>query len=161
MVVLYWDYHSNTGPVLKWWSEYQTDFSLILTFDNQTDKFQPFEYWTSPVFRYPLPKIFIFGAHPFGAHWKVAVNTNVQYLLNVYYLGEKNSLTLLTQVLIELAVLDVKLVSELLDLCKLDMGSSSLPWGARGPDVAWPMTHFSITLSHLSVISALQSANTN
>ena len=51
----------------------------------------------------------------------------MQHLLNVYYLGEKNSLTLLTQVLIELAVLDVKLVSELLDLCKLDMGSSSLP----------------------------------
>ena len=33
------DHRSNTGPVFKWWSEYQTEFSPVLNtrpFGNQT-----------------------------------------------------------------------------------------------------------------------------
>ena len=54
----YSDHHSNTGPVFKWWSEYQTKFSPVFKWHSNTEPFDDhttFDHLNSRLVRYSDP----------------------------------------------------------------------------------------------------------
>ena len=58
MVVGYSDHHSNTGPVLKWWSEYNTKFSPVFKWHLNNGQFgdrTTFDHSKARLVRYSDP----------------------------------------------------------------------------------------------------------